>query len=51
MGYGTQQFAGPKTNIIAGWSEKIFDFILLAEQGEGTLEKTIENYTWDAYAA
>lgn len=46
MGYGTQQFAGPKTNIIAGWSEKVFDFILLAEQGEGNLEKTIAEYTW-----
>ena len=46
QGYGTQQFAGPKTNIIAGWSEKIFDFILLAEQGEGTLEKTIAAYQW-----
>ena len=46
MGYGTQQFAGPKTNIIAGWSEKVFNFILLAEQGEGTLEKTIEAYEW-----
>lgn len=46
MGYGTQQFAGPKTNIIAGWSEKVFDFIALAEQGEGTLEKTIAGYSW-----
>ena len=46
MGYGTQQFSGPKTNIIAGWSEKVFDFILLAEQGEGQLEKTIAEYTW-----
>ena len=46
MGYGTQQFAGPKTNIIAGWSEKVFDFILLAEQGEGKLEKTIAEYKW-----
>ena len=46
MGYGTQQFAGPKTNIIAGWSEKVFDFILLAEQGEGNLEKTIAKYKW-----
>lgn len=45
-GYGTQQFAGPKTNIIAGWSEKVFNFILLAEQGEGTLEKTISVYHW-----
>ena len=46
QGYGTQQFAGAKTNIIAGWSEKVFDFILLAEQGEGTLEKTIAAYEW-----
>ena len=46
QGYGTQQFAGPKTNIIAGWSEKIFNFILLAEQGEETLEKTIAAYQW-----
>jgi hypothetical protein len=46
MGYGTQQFAGPKTNIVAGWSEKVFDFIVLAEQGEGGLEKTIAAYRW-----
>ena len=46
QGYGTQQFAGPKTNIIAGWSEKVFNFILLAEQGEGSLEKAIEAYKW-----
>jgi hypothetical protein len=46
QGYGTQQFAGARTNIIAGWSEKVFDFINLAEQGEGTLEKTISEYTW-----
>lgn len=46
QGYGTQQFHGKKTNIIAGWSEKVFDFILLAEQGEGTLEKRIEEYLW-----
>lgn len=46
QGYGTQQFHGAKTNIIAGWSEKVLDFIKLAEQGEGTLEKTIEQYTY-----
>lgn len=44
QGYGTQQFHGAKTNVIAGWSEKIFDFIKLAEQGEGNLVKTIEGY-------
>ena len=46
QGYGTQQFHGAKTNIIAGWSEKVFEFIKLAEQGEGNLEKTIEQYTY-----
>lgn len=46
QGYGTQQFHGKKTNIIAGWSEKVFAFINLAEQGEGTLEKAIEQYEY-----
>ena len=46
MGYGTQQFIGERTNVIAGWSEKVFEFILMAEQGEGTLEKRIAEYTW-----
>lgn len=46
QGYGTQQFHGAKTNVIAGWSEKVLDFIRLAEQGENNLEKTIENYTY-----
>lgn len=44
QGYGTQQFCGARTNIIAGWSEKMFDFIPLAEQGEGTLVKRIAEY-------
>lgn len=46
QGYGTQQFHGKKTNIISGWSEKVFAFIALAEQGEGNLEKTIEQYAY-----
>lgn len=46
QGYGTQQFAGPRANIIAGWSEKVFDFILLAERGEKALESTVAGYTW-----
>lgn len=46
QGYGTQQFHGNRTNIIAGWSEKVFDFIRIAEQGEGTLEKEIEEYSY-----
>lgn len=44
QGYGTQQFHGSKTNIIAGWSEKVFQFIQLAEQGTGSLVKAIEDY-------
>ena len=51
QGYGTQQFHGAKTNIIAGWSEKVFEFIRLAEEGEGSLEKTIAAYEWDGSAA
>lgn len=46
QGYGTQQFHGRKTNIIAGWSEKVLDFINLAEQGKGSLERAIANYRW-----
>ena len=46
QGYGTQQFCGAKTNIIAGWSEKVFDFIKLAEQGESNLERTIARYEY-----
>lgn len=46
QGYGTQQFYGAKTNIIAGWSERVMDFIKLAEQGESNLVKTIENYLY-----
>lgn len=46
QGYGTQQFYGKKTNVIAGWSEKVFDFIKLAEQGESNLERTIEQYIY-----
>ena len=46
QGYGTQQFHGAKTNIIAGWSEKVLDFIKLAEQGESNLEETIRQYTY-----
>lgn len=44
QGYGTQQFRGSRTNIVAGWSEKLFQFILLAEQGEGNLIREIETY-------
>lgn len=44
QGYGTQQFCGKNFNLIAGWSEKVLDFILLAEKGIGSLVQTIEEY-------
>ena len=44
QGYGTQQFMGKNVNIVAGWNEKIFDFIHLAEQGFDKIVKVIENY-------
>lgn len=44
QGYGTQQFIGAKTNIIAGWSEKLLAFIDLAEKGIDSQVKAIENY-------
>lgn len=43
QGYGTRQFCGRKTNVIAGWSEKVFQFIKIAEQ-EDNIINTIENY-------
>lgn len=36
-GYGTQQFKGKKVNIIAGWNERILEFISLVEAGQNSL--------------
>lgn len=44
QGYGTQQFVGKNTNIIAGWNEKVLEFINLAEQGIDTQIKRIAEY-------
>lgn len=44
QGYGTQQFAGKNVNIIAGWSEKVFDFISVSELGIDTLIDRISGY-------
>ncbi|WP_010245614.1 TROVE domain-containing protein [Acetivibrio cellulolyticus] len=44
QGYGTQQFAGKNVNIIAGWNEKVFDFISATEQGIDTLIDKISGY-------
>lgn len=46
QGYGTQQFVGSKTNIIAGWNEKILKFMPLVENGFGNLVDEIQNYTF-----
>lgn len=42
QGYGTQQFYGPKTNIIAGWNEQVLRFVSIAEQGFGGIVSEIE---------
>lgn len=44
QGYGTQQFIGKHTNIIAGWNENVLSFISLAEAGISTLVDTIAKY-------
>ena len=44
QGYGTQQFIGGKTNIVAGWSERLLEFMNLAEQGIDTQVEYIANY-------
>lgn len=46
VGYGTQQFCGEKTNILAGWSEKVLSFIPIVEEGGLGLIKKIENYKY-----
>lgn len=42
-GYGTQQFIGDKTSILAGWSEKVLTFISLVERDKGSLIEHIRN--------
>ena len=44
-GYGTSQFIGKDTNIIAGWSEKIFNLIPMAESGANGLVDEVERIT------
>lgn len=44
MGYGTQQFMGERTNIIAGWNDRVLDFVLLAENGVENQVRAVENY-------
>ena len=44
QGYGTQQFQGERVNIIAGWNEKVLDFIYQEEEGMGSLSDKVQNY-------
>lgn len=44
QGYGTQQFIGGKTNILAGWSERVLEYISLVESGLDGQVETIEKY-------
>lgn len=44
QGYGTQQFYGDKFNLIAGWSDSVLPFVMLAERGVGTLVDIIAAY-------
>ena len=46
MGYGTQQFCGSRFNLIAGWSDKVLDFIKLAEEGWGSIIQRVSDYIW-----
>lgn len=41
-GYGTTQFVGKHTSVIAGWSDKILQLIPMAERGEGGMVSAVE---------
>lgn len=45
QGYGTTQFIGDKTQVIAGWSDSVLRFIDIAESGFGTIVDEIEKVT------
>lgn len=46
LGYGTVQVLenDPKVNLVAGWSEKLLQFIPMVEAGADGLVETIKNY-------
>lgn len=48
VGYGRQQFKGDKVNIMAGWNEKILEFIPKVENGLNNIKEEIENYYFKA---
>jgi len=43
-GHGTTKVHGNKVNLIAGWSDKVVEFIGQVEEGGSGLVQTIENY-------
>jgi hypothetical protein len=43
-GYGTTKVQGNKVNLVAGWSDKVLEFIHQVEEGGADLIKTIEEY-------
>ena len=43
-GHGTTKICGNKVNLIAGWSDKVLNFIHSVEEGGADLIKTIEDY-------
>jgi len=46
-GHGSTQFIGDRVNLIAGWSEKVLEFINMSETAEGGLIKKIRNFKLD----
>ena len=47
QGYGTQQFIGKDVNLVAGWSEKIIEFVSLVEAGTAGLVSKIDTYHYE----
>lgn len=47
VGYGTQQFIGSRTNILAGWNERVIEFINIVERGGNKLVQEISQYPID----
>ena len=43
-GQGTAKTKGPKVNLIAGWSDRVFEFIAMSESSGTNLIETINNY-------
>lgn len=44
QGHGTTQVIGNRVNLIAGWSDKVLEYISKVENGGSSLVETIENY-------